>query len=64
MYGQHPVWEAVHERLFLAFPLLAAAALLARIRLEPWWSAALSVTVTGVRAVSSSDALDVASCPP
>jgi hypothetical protein len=47
MYGQHPVWEAVHERLFLAFPLLAAAALLARIRLEPRWSAALSVTVTG-----------------
>jgi hypothetical protein len=41
MYGQHPVWHAIYERLFLAFPLLACAAILARVELTPRrWAAA------------------------
>jgi hypothetical protein len=41
VYGQHPVWHAVYERLFLGFPLLAAAAILARVELAPrWWATA------------------------
>jgi hypothetical protein len=48
MYDQHPAWQAVYGRLFLAFPLLAAAALMGRIPLAPRWGAVLAPLTAAV----------------